>query len=58
MGKVVNQASFTAPSLVGLARSIGGETLGLTVVFFFFTPWITRHVAAGEKDLSGQVVSH
>ena len=55
--QIVSATSDLTENFVPYFGMIGGVTLGLTAVFFFFTPWITRHIAAGEKGLSGQVAS-
>jgi POT family proton-dependent oligopeptide transporter len=53
--QIVSATSNLTDNFVPYFGTIGAVTLGLTVVFFFFTPWITRHVAAGEHGLRGEV---
>ena len=56
--QIVSATSDLTDNFVPYFGMIGGITLGLTVVFFFFTPWITRHIAAGEKEIGGQQMPH
>lgn len=56
--QIVSATSDLTDSFVPYFATIGAVTLGLTVVFFFLAPWITRHVAAGEKGAGSVTTAH
>ena len=47
--QIVSATSDLADNFAPYFGTIGLVTLGLTVAFFALTPWITRHIAAGEQ---------
>lgn len=49
--QLVTATEDLSSSYVPYFGTIGGVTLGLALLFFFITPWITRHIAEGEDEV-------